>query len=174
MKLKYSFIALSFLINVNLLVRAENIIFPTLKGDDLTGKSIQIPKDSMGKPTFVILGYSYKAREKSDKWLIEYEKHLSDNTNFYLIPMMGNKTSTKAMSFFINSAMKNGTPAKEQSHVITVYEDLNPIKKVLSFDEKEDLYVYLLDSKGNIVWSDRGSFNYKSFRTLQDKIKSLK
>lgn len=174
MKLKYIFIALSFLININLLVRAENITFPTLKGDDLTGKSIQIPKDSIGKPTFVILGYSYKAREKSDKWLIEYEKHLSDNTNFYLIPMMGNKTSTKAMSFFINSAMKNGTPAKEQSHVITVYEDLTPIKKVLSFDEKEDLYVYLLDSKGTIVWSDRGSFSYKSFRTLQDKIKSLK
>ncbi|MFN4151171.1 MAG: hypothetical protein ACK4IX_09520, partial [Candidatus Sericytochromatia bacterium] len=94
--------------------------------------------------------------------------------NFYLIPMMCNKTSTKEMSFFINSAMKNGTPAKEQSHVITVYEDLNPIKKALSFDEKEDLYVYLLDSKGNIVWSDKGAFNYKSFRTLQDKINSLK
>jgi hypothetical protein len=173
MKIKHIIISTFLLANMNLFAYAENIIFPEIKGEDLTGKLIQLPKDSIGKPTFIILGYSYKSREKSEKWLKEYERKFSKTTNFYLVPMMGNKTPVKAMSFFINKSMKNSTPVNEQPHVITVYEDLNPIKNALSFNKNEDLYVYLLDAKGNVIWSETGEFKRSSFHELEKVLKNL-
>ncbi|MFN8578788.1 MAG: hypothetical protein U0354_18320 [Candidatus Sericytochromatia bacterium] len=173
MKINFKIFIAFFAINISLFANAQNN-FPEIKGEDLTGKLVEIPRDATGKPTFIILGYSYRAREITEKWLQEYERKFSKNTNFYLVPMMGNKVATKAMSFFINQSMKSGTPVNEHKHVITVYQDLNPIKKSLNFVSNEDVYVYLLDTNGKIIWSETGKFNRKSFYELEEKLKEYR
>lgn len=146
--------------------------FPIIKGENLNGKLIEMPKDC-NKTTFIVLGYSYKARDEANKWLNEYQKKFSSNTDSYLFVMMGNKITTKAMSFIINNAMKNATPKNELNHVVTVYEDLEPIKNSLN-NKDSDIYIYLLDKTGKIFFTEKGNFSKEKIKNIEEAInKSL-
>lgn len=157
---------------------AQTIIgksLPNLKGNTLAGKALEIPKDIKGKITFISFGFSQASSKKSEVWFKNFlSKYLKEkNIEFYAFPMLGDNPLVKTFGPIVEKGLKNQVKKEGQEHAMMVYQALDPIKKYIGYDTKEDTYLYLTDKKGNIVWAAQGAFSQTKFNEISSIIKEI-
>lgn len=160
-------------------VQADTLIgkqLPVIKGKTVAGTVLEIPKDTTGKITLYSMGFSQASSKKSEVWFknILSKYNTNKDMGFYALPMIGDNFLFKAVGPMMENSMRKKFKKEDQEHAMIVYENLEPIKKYINYNDKEDTYIYLTDKKGHIVWSAQGDFNTTKFNQLDDVIKAIK
>ena len=150
-------------------------LFPTLKGQFLTGRDAVLPQASSGKVTLVAIGFTYQSRFPVEAWADASRRTIGsrEDVTFFEVPMIGGLAALGR--WFIDRGMRNGTPAELHDHVITVYAATGEWKQRLSYspENNDDAYLIVYDREGVVRWLYHGGFDQPRADELQKLLASL-
>lgn len=152
--------------------------FPDLAGETLSDKKISIPADTKGKYTVVTLAPTRKSEDELKTWLNPcYSKFVLKNglmdaaydVNLLFIPMYtGISQPTTGMA---KKNMKESTDKVLYPNVVCYKGEYKKYKQALQLDDRENVYVFLLDKDGNIVHSTSGEYSDEKMEGIEENIK---
>ncbi|GAB5379085.1 MAG: hypothetical protein Alis3KO_10730 [Aliiglaciecola sp.] len=141
---------------------------PGATGESLDGQVISIPKDFIGQPTLLLLGYVHKSQFDIDRWLIGLDMTQTD-IRVFEIPAIKN-VFARLVSNNIDNSMREGIPSELWADVITVYADGDKLQRFTGNVKPKNARVLLLDGQGKVVhFYDRG-FSVAALNALREKI----
>jgi len=146
---------------------------PTLKGEFLTGRQVQLPDAASGRVVLLALGFTYNSRFPVEAWIGRFRKDFGSNpqVTFYEIPMIGGMA--RLGKWFIDSGMRKGTPRSDQENVITIYGGTDAWKQRVGYQSPDAAYLVLIDKHGVVRWRHSGAFDEDAYKDLQSQVSGL-
>lgn len=139
---------------------------PTIGGTTLGGREVLLPSDTLGRVTALVLGFSYESRFEVEKWSRAIQERFGRNPGvaFFEIPMVPG--FYRLMAPMIDEGMRRRTPAEMHDRVLTVYGPVGAFRRVLAASQTSDVWAYLLDRDGRVIFQYGGPFDEGKFREL--------
>lgn len=151
------------------------ILFPSLRGEYLTGRKANLPGDAAGRAAVILMGFTYASRKPVEAWADRLKPALAamDGATFYEVPVIGGMA--RMGKWFIDSGMRRGTPRALHENVITVWGATRRWKQLAGVTDDRDklAYVTLIDREGLIRWRYTGVFDEAAFEVLTTELRGL-
>lgn len=149
-----------------------NTKFPVLEAETLAKNKIEFPKDNIGKVTIYAIAFEGDAQKIVDTWTKPIlDKYSNNEVNYFEIPMISGAYSI--MKKVIDNGMRGGVPVNLHNNVATYYGSLSEYKTNLKMNNKDTIYMYLLDKNGKICWLEEGYATEEKLNAMYEKIRSL-
>jgi hypothetical protein len=138
---------------------AEILQFPKVHGNDLTGKSMNIPEDFQGKYNLIFVPFQMWHQNLITEWAgfvynLKLEYPILDS---YELPILNRRY--KFMQSIIDGGMRGGIPSIDtRQHTITLYIDKKPFEKQLNILNEKTVHLFLINKEGSILWHNKGGF----------------
>lgn len=133
----------------------KGLMFPSVRGEILTGEKVNIPKLFEGKPSLLLIGYVQDSQFDVDRWILGL-KQLKSPIDIVEIPAIQGLVP-RIFKSKIDRGMRNGIPEEDWGIVITVYKDAEKIARFFGNNNPRNVRVVLLDDSGKVRWfHDRG------------------
>lgn len=129
---------------------------PTVVGEALDGKKVELPKDLAGKPAILLLGYVQQAQFDADRWIMGL---LQAKTTVRILEVPTIKGMIPGMfAGMIDDGMRAGIPSEDWGSVVTLYgSDAATFVALTGNSGGPNMRVLLVDGDGRIRWfHDRG------------------
>ena len=126
--------------------------FPKVGGMNLHGEEKQFPDCLTAEKTIAIVAFQRWQQTWVDEYFSEIHPLLQKNPKlaYYEIPTISKLSGP--IRWWIYRGMKSGIQDETmRSSVITLHIDKAPFKEHLDIKDEEIVYVYVLDSKGEIL-----------------------
>jgi hypothetical protein len=143
----------------------RNLVFPSVRGTNLSGDLVQIPERYTGKNVLLLIGYAQRAQFDIDRWILG-ALQVDLKAEIVEVPTIAGMIPQMVQGF-IDGGMRSGIPKSDWASVVTVYEDANKIIQALGNDRPQSAYVILLDKEGRIVWTS--NIGYSASQVLELK-----
>lgn len=157
--------------------------FPSLDGESLTNKVVNIPDDIKGKYALIGMAFSKKSERDLNTWyspvwnqfIYKPEKPSlfagSYDINVFFVPMF---TGAKRPAYKkVMNKVKEKMSPKLQPHVLFYQGTMKAYKKPLGFNEGRDLpYFYVIDPDGKIVYKTNGKYTDRKMREIVDAVEA--
>jgi hypothetical protein len=147
--------------------------FPIVTGDNLNGKTIQIPSQLKGKFNVLLVPFQMWQQDLVNSWVpfLEYLMEENPNFDFYELPTI------RKMNFIarriIDGGMRGGIPSRDtRARTVTLYIDKTPFKETLGISTESTLYLYLVDQQGTIHWEETGELSDEKATSLEEALNS--
>jgi hypothetical protein len=147
--------------------------FPIVTGDNLNGKTIQIPSQLKGKFNVLLVPFQMWQQDLVNSWVpfLEYLMEENLNFDFYELPTI------RKMNFIarriIDGGMRGGIPSRDtRARTVTLYIDKTPFKETLGISTESTLYLYLVDQQGTIHWEETGELSDEKATSLEEALNS--
>ena len=132
---------------------------PNVQGANLARQTLKFPKDFSGALNLVFVAFQQWQQNDVNGWVPQAEELLQTTPAFeyYEFPTI------QRMNFlartFINEGMRAGIPNKAtRRRTITLYIDKRPFKQALNITTEDQIWVFLFDKQGNVLWHTSGPF----------------
>ena len=138
--------------NTNKPVKKENT-FPTVTGKNLSGELFTFPEDLKHEYNLLAVAFLREQQSDVDTWIPKMEDIEKTNSNFkfYEIPTI--RKMDVFSKWFIYQGMRGGIPSeKARERTVTLHIDKEPFKDALEIDTEQQIYLLLVDNKGEIIW----------------------
>jgi hypothetical protein len=141
--------------------------FPVVTGSNLHRKKVNLPQGFQGELNLVLIAFQQSQQTQVDTWL-PFARQLEETRSglrYYELPTI-QRLNALARTF-VNEGMRAGIPDPvSRERTITLYLDKDAFRQALKLPHEDDIYVLLLDRRGNVLWRAEGAFS-------QDKGDSL-
>jgi hypothetical protein len=142
--------------------------FPTVTGDNLNGKAVQIPSQLKGEFNVLLVPFQMWQQDLVNSWVPFLEHLMKENPDFdfYELPTI------RKMNFLarriIDGGMRGGIPSRDtRARTVTLYIDKTSFKATLGISNESTLYLYLVDRQGTILWEESGELSDKKATSLE-------
>jgi hypothetical protein len=130
--------------------------FPSATGANLQRKKMTLPADFGGEQNIILVAFEQWQQKTVNTWLPFVEQRM----NFLA-------------RTFINEGMRAGIPdAKARDRTITLYLDKQSFRQALGLRHERDIYILIVDRKGNISWRAEGAFTPEKGEALTRAIEA--
>jgi hypothetical protein len=146
-------------------------IFPQLSGQTLTGKSVELPTATLGKPAVVIVSFSKTAGNDARSWNERLSRDFPKDLSSYTIIVL--ESVPKLFRGLAVSSIKSSMPVPMQDRTVVLYSDEKLWKQRVAFSEDSRAYVILLGPDGRIRWSSKEEFTESSYAQMKDQLDRL-
>ena len=150
----------------------QNSLFPQVKGESLTKKSVTLPDDYRGKNTLILIGYQQKTQFDIDRWILG-ALQADVKVEIVEVPTIAGMMPQMVQGF-INNGMRSGIPQNDWGAVVTVYEDAPKIIAALGNERPQSAYAVLLNREGRIVWSSNQGYSAAQILELKKIVEGLR
>lgn len=132
--------------------------FPTLSGENLNGKTFNLPQDLPADKTLVLIAFEREQQVVLDSWSQGLDL-LNSQIPWIEVPVIS--TPYILGSFFINSGMRRGIPnPKVRERVITLYTDREAFAKSMGIEyNQQEAFVAVVDRSGKNLGIVKGYFD---------------
>jgi hypothetical protein len=156
-----------------LLISREGPSFPLVSGFNLQRQEYEFPRDFGGEINLIIVAFQQQQQTTVNTWIpIAQEIEASfPGFIYYELPTI---TEMPALSrTFINEGMRAGIPDQTaRERTITLYLDKESFKSALEIPDENDIYLFLVDWDGNILWRSAGEYSQEKASELIAVIKA--
>ena len=142
--------------------------FPSVQGGSLDGKIWKLPKDLLGQPSLLLLGYEQESQFDIDRWLIALVQ-----IKLYEVPTI-KAWIPRMISGRINEGMRSGIPKELWGAVITVYKDGERLQKLTGNINPRNARIILLDGQGQIRFFTDEGFSVPGLNKLINTLNQIK
>ncbi|MFY0625567.1 MAG: hypothetical protein JXR07_04700 [Reichenbachiella sp.] len=157
-------------------------VFPDMKAETLTNKSVDIPQDLNDKFSLICLASSPKAEDYLGRWFSPiynnfiYKPETPDLFSFhydihvYFVPMI---TGAKKVAY--KTTMKKTQESADplmKPHILFYEGSLSDYKKQLEMKEKNLPHFFVLDLSGKIVYKTSGLYSDKKMQEIINEVGS--
>jgi hypothetical protein len=156
------------------LLLAAGLLFPTVQGENLSGRQMMLPKDFDGKANIVIVAFQREQQLLVNSWIpvIQQLEKKYPEIHSYELPTIS--TGYKLMKWIIDNGMRSGIKdTKTRDHTITLFTDTKKFRKELELPTDETIYVMIVDSSGAVRWKSSGSMTPMSATLLGSAVDEL-
>jgi hypothetical protein len=146
--------------------------FPSITGESLKNKMIELPKAAKGKYCLIGMASSQKAEADLQTWMQPvYDLFINQNTfipvdynlDIYFVPMFTG--SNKGFYDKVMKKTKNEIDPELAPYVLFYKGDMEPYKEHLK--DKSKPYFFVLDKNGEIVYSTSGKYTVNKLDEIE-------
>jgi hypothetical protein len=153
---------------------AALVIFPTVGGANLNGKSVTLPAGLRAPASFVYIAYVRGQQAQVDTW----KPHVADiRRQHAALGEVEVPTLPKSAGFFrgfIDGGMRRGiTDTAAREATITLYIDKRPFNQALGIASEDEIVVLLVKPDGTVLWRADGPYDASKTAGLEAAIASL-
>jgi hypothetical protein len=146
--------------------------FPTLNGDNLNGKSVQIPSELKGKFNVLLVPFQMWQQDLVNSWVPFLEHLMKENPDFVFYELPTIRKMNFIARRIIDGGMRGGIPSREtRERTITLYIDKIPFRDALGISTESTLYLYLVDRQGTILWDETGELSDEKATSLEEALR---
>jgi hypothetical protein len=155
-------------------ILAAGLLFPTIQGENLSGRKMVLPKDFEGKVNIVIVAFQREQQLLVNSWtqVIQQLEKKYPELHTYELPTIS--TGYKLMKWIIDNGMRSGIKdMKTRDHTITLFTNTKKFRDDLSLPTDETIYVMIVDASGAVRWKTSGSMTPMSAALLNAAVDEL-
>ena len=151
--------------------------FPSITGESLKNKMVELPASSKGKYCLIGMSSSQNAEADLQTWMQPvYDMFISQNTfipidynlDMYFIPMFANNQQTAYNMIFKKT--KEEIDVELAPHVLFYKGDVKMYEEKLSLTGKNIPYFFIVDKTGKIVYVTSGAYTEKKLNKMESLI----
>ena len=135
-------------------------VFPTVSGENLSGRAMTLPRDFGGRANLVFVAFEREHQEVVDTWLPHAARLAASRPGlrYYELPTI--KRRFAVMSPVIARGMRSGvTDRAARDATITLYTNVDDLRAALGLPDARSIYALLLDAGGVVRWRARGPYD---------------
>jgi hypothetical protein len=155
-------------------------VFPDMGTRTLQEETVNLPGDASGKFTLLGLAFSKKSEDDLITWLVPvYEKFIGNESgtltrlfadmtydvNVYFVPMFTG-INTPATKPAMKKALDKVDP-RLHPYILFYKGKLKPYKETLSFKKKDIPYLFVLDERGEIIYTTTGAYDGRKMDEIE-------
>jgi hypothetical protein len=133
------------------------MIFPTVCGENLTGRQFVVPYTLEGEYNLVMVAFEPAQQFLLRTWLpvLSQIAEQQSSFRFYELPTLGNLTEDQRI--FIDHGMRRSISDPDiREIVITLYVDKIAFCKALDIRTENTIHLFLIDHEGEVLWRCEG------------------
>jgi hypothetical protein len=168
---------LFLIIVVNQSYAQVGTIFPSITGESLKNKMVELPASSKGKYCLVGMSSSQNAEADLQTWMQPvYDMFISQNTfipidynlEMYFIPMF--KTGQQTAYNMVFNKTKEEIDSELAPHVLFYKGSIKEYETKLQLLDKSKPYFFVVDAIGKIVYVTSGAYTEKKLEKIESLI----
>lgn len=142
-----------------LLVMRDSTHFPVVSGFNLNRQEFEFPRDFGGDLNLVIVPFQQHQQLTVNTW-IPFAQEVEATTPGFMYYELPTIYEMPAISrTFLNEGMRAGIPDQtSRERTITLYLNKEEFKLALDIPSENDIYLFLVDRDGNILWRTVGGY----------------
>lgn len=141
--------------------------FPVVSGFNLNRQEFEFPRDFGAELNLVVVPFQQWQQRTVNTW-VPYLQDLEDefpNFIYYELPTIYEMPVISRT--FINEGMRAGIPDETaRERTITLYLDKNKFKSALNIASEDDIYLFLVNRQGDILWQGGGEYTPEKAKAL--------
>ena len=145
--------------------------FPEVHGKSLDGSQYVVPRDLLGAPSLLLVGYEQNTQFDLDRWLLGLSQAGIDVRVFELPTIPGLFPGLFASK--IDEGMRSGIPPADWAVVITVYDDAEKIARFTGNENRLPGRVILLDDECQVAYFHDEGFTVTALMGLRQALAGL-
>lgn len=155
-----------------LLLSGDETQFPTVSGYNLHRKELVFPRDFAGDLNLVIVPFQRYQQAIVNTWIPFAQETEGTFPGFYYYEFPTIYQMSAVGRTFLNEGMRAGIPDQTaRDRTVTLYLDKDEFKTALDIPREDDIYLFLLDRDGNILWRTTGAYSEDRARGLIEVVK---
>jgi len=148
--------------------------FPRVTGQNLNGKTLELPRAFSGPASFVFVAYVRGQQAQVDSW----KSFVADvRTRFPAVGEYEVPTLSKGNALFrgfIDGGMRRGIrDVATRASTITLYIDKRPFDSALGIASEDEIAVLLVRPDGTVLWRAAGSYAPGKLAGLEEALASV-
>ncbi|MFL7891937.1 MAG: hypothetical protein ACK2UE_06695 [Anaerolineales bacterium] len=156
-------------------VTRDETRFPIVSGYNLNREELEFPTDFAGEFNLVIVPFKQYQQNIVNTWIpiAQQLEQVHPGFIYYELPTIYEMPSFSRT--FINEGMRVGIPdRKARERTITLYLDKEIFKSALDIGTEDEIYLFLVDTAGQIYWRSSGGFSEPKAGELIEVLKALR
>ncbi len=150
----------------------QGMTFPIVNAKTLLGNTIQFPEIAKGKICIVLVAFNDESLSDVESWEKAIPSKYADSSLvFYEIPMI--KNAPKLFREVIEKGMRKGTDVKLHNSVANYYGSIKKYQATLQMPDENACYIFVLDTRGQIMYSVEGPANKENLLDLEEIVRTL-
>jgi hypothetical protein len=140
--------------------------FPKIEARSLDGRLYRLPDDLPAGPRIVVVAFQRWQTSMMAAWLpyLEGLRRERPLLSVWQLPVLSRVYAPARR--YIDGGMRLGTEGIEEHSTLTVYTDVRLFASDLSLPSLDTIYVLLVDTTGEVVWSGSGYADVDQLREL--------
>jgi len=144
--------------------------FPNFSGQTLTGKTLDLPSMTAGKPVAVVFSFSRIGGKDARAWSEHLSKDFPDLSINTIILLESVPSLFRGMAL---SGIRTGMPLSMQDRTLVMYKDEVLWKERLEVTDENRAYLVLLGPDAHIRWINTTAFTDTAYTQLHDELRKL-
>jgi hypothetical protein len=143
-----------------LVLKAEDVHFPTVSGFNLDRQEFEFPRDFPSDLTLLFVPFLQRQQLVVNTWVPfaqDVEARFPQVT-YYELPTIDERPMLART--FINEGMRAGIPdQKSRERTVTLYIDLAKFMRATNIPDRSNVHILLVNRSGDILWRTTGNFD---------------
>ena len=132
---------------------------PVVNGSNLKRQKVVFPDDFAGTINLVFIAFLRRHQDLIDEWVPFVEQLAQENPQFHYYEFPTLPRRGLIYRTFLNEGMRAGIPNNvTRARTITLYLDKRTFRKALDISNEQNMWVYLFDRSGDVLWRTEGRF----------------
>ncbi|HEU5179311.1 MAG TPA: hypothetical protein VFW45_00845 [Candidatus Polarisedimenticolia bacterium] len=151
---------------------ASGVELPRLEGNTLTGEALALPRDALGRPAILVIGFSKAAAKTSRGWL-EGCRSAAAAKSSSAVGCYDVRMLAEVPRFFrgmVERSMRNGYPLDLQRQTLLVYSESDAWREHARGIDDKMSYVIACDRDGRVRGTAAGAFAEAEMKRLLEVI----
>jgi hypothetical protein len=137
----------------------EGVHFPKVSGFNLDRQEFEFPRDFGAELNLVIVPFKQYQQQIVNTWIPFAQEVEASFPGFIYYELPTIYQMPVLSRTFINEGMRAGIPDQTaRERTITLYLDKQKFKSALGIQSEDDIYLFLVDREGNILWQAVGEY----------------
>ena len=154
-----------------LLVLREDAHFPVVSGFNLNRQEFEFPRDFGGEYNLVILPFQRYHQQIVNTWIPFAQDVEASYPGFVYYELPTIYEMPVLSRTFLNEGMRAGIPDQTaRERTITLYLDKQAFKTALDIPTEDDIYLFLVNRDGEILWRNTGMYTAEKANDLRQLI----
>jgi hypothetical protein len=151
--------------------RAEELprpYFPAIQASNLEKREFHLPAEFEGDRNLLLVAFQREQQKDVDTWLRQMKRfeELDPAFRYYELPTI--ERLNALARWFIDSGMRRGIPDRSaRARTITLYIDKKPFCDALLIKDQKQIYEFLVNRKGEVLWQSEGVFDESKAASLR-------
>jgi len=148
---------------------------PIVKGSNLKRQKMTFPDDFAGEINLVFIAFLRRHQDLIDEWVPFVDQLAQENSDFHYYEFPTLPRKGPIYRTFLNEGMRAGIPNEAtRARTITLYLDKRAFRKALNIDNEQNIWIYLFDKSGNVLWCTEGRFTKEKSEALRNFLNQIR
>ena len=156
-----------------LLVLGDDAHFPVVSGFNLDRQEFEFPRDFGGDYNLVIVPFKQYQQQIVNTWIPFAQEVEASFLGFIYYELPTIYEMPVLSRTFLNEGMRAGIPDQTaRERTITLYLDKETYKSALDIPSENDIYLFLVNRDGEILWRTNGEYTQEKADDLLNFIQN--